>query len=72
MIDTHAHIYLDDFRDDRNDMLQRAYEAGVERIYMPNIDHTSIDNMLELEAKDPHCIAMMGLHPCYVKKGFER
>ena len=72
MIDTHAHIYLDDFRDDRLDMLQRAYDSGVERIYMPNIDHTSIDDMLELEEKNDRCIAMMGLHPCYVKRDFER
>jgi TatD DNase family protein len=71
--DTHAHIYLDEFREDRSEMLSRAREAGVARIYMPNIDHTSIDDMLELELRsDNQCIAMMGLHPCYVKKNFEK
>jgi TatD DNase family protein len=40
---------------------------------MPNIDHTSIDDMLELESRSAgQCLAMMGLHPCYVKKDFQR
>jgi TatD DNase family protein len=72
-VDTHAHIYLDEFKPDRHDAIQRAIENGVTRIFMPNIDHTSIDDMLEVEAKYPdHCVPMMGLHPCSVKKGFER
>ncbi|MCA4899528.1 MAG: TatD family hydrolase [Bacteroidota bacterium] len=72
-IDTHAHIYSDEFKPDRQDMLSRAVEADVQRIYMPNIDHTSIDNMLELETKSAGvCVSMMGLHPCYVNKEFEK
>jgi TatD DNase family protein len=71
-IDTHAHIYLDEFKEDRADMLRRAEEAGVQKIYMPNVDHTSIDAMLDLESRNKQCVAMMGLHPCYVKKDFER
>lgn len=71
--DTHAHIYLDDFDADREDMLNRAYEQGVKKIYMPNIDHTSIDRMLELEEQSKgSCFSMMGLHPCSVKKDFEK
>lgn len=71
--DTHAHIYSEEFLPDREDALSRAQEAGVERIYMPNIDHTSIDAMLEAEMKYPrNCFAMMGLHPCSVKKDFEK
>ena len=63
--DTHAHIYSDEFLPDREGVLSRAREAGVEKIYMPNIDHTSIDAMLEVEMKYPgQCFAMMGLHPC--------
>lgn len=73
MIDTHAHIYLDEFKDDRSALLDRARERGVQKILMPNIDSTSIDKLLELEAMaSDTCVAMMGLHPCYVKKGFER
>lgn len=71
--DTHAHIYLDEFDADRADMLARAQQAGVEKIYLPNIDSTSIDRMLELEEKTKGtCFAMMGLHPCSVKKDFEK
>lgn len=72
-VDTHAHIYLEDFDKDMPDMLERCREAGVQEIFMPNIDHTSTDRMLELESKHPNfCIAMMGLHPCSVKKDFEK
>jgi len=71
--DTHAHIYLEEFDADRSDMLARAMEAGVGSIFMPNIDHTSIDRMLELElTSDGVCLPMMGLHPCSVKKDFEK
>lgn len=72
-IDTHAHIYLEEFDGDRTDMLSRATAAGVEKIFMPNIDHTSIDRMLELELKSEGlCLPMMGLHPCSIKKDFEK
>lgn len=71
--DTHAHIYLEEFDADRADMLARAQQAGVEKIYLPNIDSTSIDRMLELEEKTKGtCYAMMGLHPCSVKRDFEK
>lgn len=72
MIDTHAHIYLDQFEKDIDEVLERSQEVGVEKIYMPNIDHTSIDAMLELEHKSDLCISMMGLHPCSVDKKFEK
>lgn len=72
-IDTHAHIYSAEFQNDRADMLVRSEEQGIGRVYMPNVDHTSIDGMLELESRsDGKCVAMMGLHPCSVKKDFER
>lgn len=73
LIDTHAHLYNEKFKPDWHDVMHRLQEAGVEHIYLPNIDHTSIDDMLELELKYPDlCTAMMGLHPCYVQKGFEK
>jgi TatD DNase family protein len=72
-VDTHAHIYSTEFEGDRADMLARAVDSGVTKIYMPNIDHTSIDEMMELEDRwKGQCIAMMGLHPCYIKKDFQR
>lgn len=73
LIDTHAHIYLEEFEKDIDEVISRSDELGVKKIYMPNIDHTSIDSMLELEERYPDkCIAMMGLHPCSVKEGFEK
>src|SRR6188768_2965687 len=72
-IDTHAHLYAEEFNQDRADVLARFEAQQVKKIFMPNIDHTSIDGMLELEERSAGtCVAMMGLHPCYVKKDFER
>ena len=72
LVDSHAHIYSEEFKDDLAAAVARATEAGIEKIYMPNIDHTSIDAMLEAEAAFPgQGISMMGLHPAYVKKDFE-
>jgi TatD DNase family protein len=72
-IDTHAHIYSEQFEKDRQDMLERAFREGIEVIYMPNVDHKSIDGMLELENCYPkQCLPMMGLHPCSVGKDFEK
>jgi len=70
--DTHAHLYLEEFAKDAQEIMQRAEKACVSQIYLPNIDHTSIDAMLEWELKFPNCIATIGLHPCSVKKDFER
>ncbi|SIQ87911.1 TatD family hydrolase [Pontibacter lucknowensis] len=73
LVDSHAHIYSEQFKQDREEALARALAEGVEKIYMPNIDHTSIDIMLETEEKHPNqCIAMMGLHPTSVDKDFEK
>ena len=72
MIETHAHIYDEQFGQDRNAMLERAFSAGIKQIWMPNCDHETIDGMLALEKKYPEvCHAMMGVHPCYVKENFE-
>ena len=54
-------------------ILHNAKSTGIEKILMPGIDSTCIENMLELETKFPNqCIAMMGLHPCYVKENYEQ
>lgn len=72
-IDSHAHIYSDDFDVDRIDMMHRSDEKEIGKIFMPNIDHTSIDAMMDVESKYPSkCFSMMGLHPCSVKKDFQR
>ncbi|MTI32787.1 TatD family hydrolase [Xanthovirga aplysinae] len=72
-VDTHAHIYAKEFKADIEAIINRSREEGVNKIFMPNIDHTSIDDMLEVENRFPdQCIAMMGLHPCHVKKDFQK
>ncbi len=71
LIDTHTHLYLEQFDEDRHEMMQRAVDAGVEKMYLPNVDSGTIEPMLALEAAYPtHCIAMMGLHPCSVKENY--
>ncbi len=71
-IDTHAHLYADTFADEQTAALVRAQTAGVQRIYLPNIDVDSIGPLRALAAAHPaHCFPMMGLHPCSVKADFE-
>ena len=73
IIETHAHLYSEQFKPDQAEALHRAVAAGVGTILMPNVDRTTIDAMLELEAAAPAtCYAMMGLHPCSVKADFEQ
>lgn len=68
MIDTHTHLYSEEFDEDRAEMIQRALNKGVTEFYLPAIDSESHEKMLQLEAEYPQQIfAMMGLHPCYVK-----
>jgi TatD DNase family protein len=72
MIDTHCHIYLKEFDADRAEMIQRGKTAGVSKFLLPAIDSETHISMLQLEDEFPgQCIAMMGLHPCSVKEGFE-
>ena len=71
-IDTHAHIYLEQFHDDRASMMNRSLEAGVEDIFLPNIDLKSLPELLQLQKEYPdHLHPMIGLHPCDVKENWE-
>ena len=73
IIDTHSHIYLPEFGEDRNSMLSRAENEGIRLILMPAIDNETHLSMLEIEAQYPgKCLSMMGLHPCSVKEGYEQ
>jgi TatD DNase family protein len=72
LIDTHAHLYVKQFNEDRDEMIRRAVEEDVQVFYLPNIDSKSIASMLALEEKYPdRCIAMMGLHPCSVGENYK-
>lgn len=70
-IDTHTHLYSEEFNADRNEIIKNAITKGITKLYLPNVDSTSIDGMLQLEKEFPeNCFAMMGLHPCSVKENY--
>ena len=70
-IDTHTHLYSEEFDVDRYDRINDAISKGVTKFYMPNVDSSSIEGMLQLEVHFPdQCFPMMGLHPCSVKENF--
>ena len=72
LIDTHTHIYSTEFDEDRDNMISRAIDAGVDQMMMPNLDKTTIDGMWDLAQKFPaHCFPMLGLHPCLVKENYK-
>lgn len=70
LIDTHAHLYMDQF-EDMVDIIERCRNEGVERVYLPNVDVKSIQGLDALAASDPAMFyPMMGLHPCSVTKDY--
>jgi TatD DNase family protein len=70
--DTHAHLYSEQFKDDRNDMIERAIHAGVSRFFVPAIDSTYLNAMFDLEKSYPNnTFLMMGLHPTHVKENVD-
>ena len=72
LIDTHCHIYLEEFDHDRAKVVSEAVQEGVNRIYMPAIDSDTHEKMLKIEAEFAGtCYAMMGLHPCSVKANWQ-
>ncbi len=71
MIDTHTHLFSPKFDEDRDAVVQRALDAGVERMYLPNIDAASVEPMLVLAKAYPGvCLPMLGLHPTSVKTDY--
>jgi len=72
IIDTHCHLYLDEFKMDIDAVIERAKNVGVKKFYLPAIDSEVTDSMLGLEAAfGEECFAMMGLHPCSVKENYK-
>jgi len=71
-IDTHAHVYAEELTTTIDEVIGNSVKAGIVKILMPAIDSSTLDAMLKLEAQFPaYCIAMMGLHPCYVKENYK-
>lgn len=70
-VDTHTHLYAEEFNADRDHVVKKAVALGIQKFYLPNISCRSIDAMLALEQAYPqNCFAMMGLHPCDVKADY--
>ena len=71
-IDTHTHLYLEQFDTDRAEMIQRAFDNNVNYMLLPNIDSSSIKSMMNLCDHYPkNCFPMMGLHPTSVKENYK-
>ncbi len=72
LIDTHTHLYLEQFDEDLDDLLAVASQQGINQFLLPNIDSTSIERVKQLSNRLPgKMIPMMGLHPCSVKENVE-
>jgi len=71
LTDTHSHLYAEQFSEDIEDVMLRCRENNIHRIFLPNIDSTSIEGMKKLVAVYPKtCFPMMGLHPTSVKENY--
>lgn len=71
LVDTHTHLYLPEFDSDRDEMISRALDCGVEKLLMPNIDVRSVDAMLSAANRYKGiCLPMIGLHPTSVKDDY--
>ena len=72
LIDTHSHIYSEEFDTDRVQTIQRAKNAGISHIILPNVDSESLPRMLSLETEYPdYCYTAIGLHPTSVKENYQ-
>ena len=72
LTDTHTHLYSDAFKEDKATMVQRAFDAGVKKMFIPAIDSETTEAMYKLEKEYPHNIfLMMGLHPTSVKENYK-
>ncbi|NQX97009.1 MAG: TatD family hydrolase [Flavobacteriales bacterium] len=72
LTDTHTHLYSKQFNDDIDVVIQNCIAKGITRLFLPNIDSTSIEGMIELGVKYPNnCFPMMGLHPTSVNDNYK-
>ncbi len=71
LTDTHTHLYSEAFKEDRAQMMQRAFNRGIDRFFIPAIDSTYVEAMFSLEKEYPENVfLMMGLHPTSVKENY--
>jgi len=72
LIDTHSHIYSEDFVNDIDDVIQRAYDNDIKKIVLPNINSGSVKRLVDLSDSYPHlCFPLLGLHPTSVSEDYK-
>ncbi len=70
-IDTHAHLYLEQFDEDIDLLVELCKEANVEQVYLPNIDSSTIESLQQLSERFPDMMyPMMGVHPCSINEDY--
>lgn len=73
LVDSHSHLFLDEFQSDLQQVMAHAQAAGVTHIFMPNIDSTTIEPMLRVCSEyKGYCFPMMGLHPTSVNADYKK
>ena len=71
LIDTHSHLFLEEFAEDLEAVIERAQIAGVSHIFMPNIDSSTIESLLGVCSRyENYCFPMIGLHPTSVNENY--
>jgi len=71
MIDTHAHLFLEQFNPDREAVIKKALETGIKKMFLPNVDLSTLEALKEVARTYPEiCFPMIGIHPCSVKNEF--
>jgi len=71
LVDTHTHLFLPEFDADRTAVIERAVEAGISKMILPNVDGSTINDMLCLSDNYPdNCYPAIGLHPTSVKNNY--
>jgi TatD DNase family protein len=71
-VDTHTHLYVEQFDEDRTEIMQKAIEAGIDHFVLPSIDKSYYQRMLDTQTLFPENTSLLlGLHPCHVKENLE-
>ena len=71
LVDTHAHLYLNDFKEDMSAVVQKAMQNGIEKVYLPAIDNETHQDLLNLVDSNPDFFRpMMGVHPFSIKENY--
>ncbi|MDC0015206.1 TatD family hydrolase [Flavobacteriales bacterium] len=73
LTDTHTHLYANQFDEDREQVIQNCFDDGISRLFLPNIDKSSVDGMMKLVEQYPeNCFPMIGIHPCSVNENWKQ